>query len=164
MSSSGAARVRLREPAQAGGDPRYRRDARGHERSKSAATAVRPRKDATRGSLVYLCRISLMRRTKPLLLVAVALMEDPDGQHWGYDLTKRAGLRSGVLYPLLHRMLDEGWLEDGWEDEASGARKRPPRRYYALTDEGRRALGGLAEQARHDARAVPGVGGLALNA
>jgi len=105
-----------------------------------------------------------MRRTKALLRVAVALMEEPNGRHWGYDLTKRAGLRSGVLYPLLHRLLDEGWLEDGWEDPASGERKRPPRRYYELTDEGRQALGGLAEQARNDSRTVRGVGGWALDA
>jgi PadR family transcriptional regulator PadR len=93
-----------------------------------------------------------MRRTHALIQVALALMEDPTGRHWGYDLSRRAGVRSGVLYPILHRVLDEGWLEDGWEDPTQLSGKRPPRRYYELTDEGRIALGALLHEARNDAR------------
>lgn len=62
-------------------------------------------------------------------------MDDPSDRHWGYQLSKRAGVRSGVLYPILHRMLDAGLLEDGWEDPAE-ALGRPPRRYYELTGAG----------------------------
>jgi PadR family transcriptional regulator PadR len=102
-----------------------------------------------------------MRRTHALIQVALALMEDPTGRHWGYDLWKRAGVRSGVLYPILHRMLDEGWLEDGWEDPTQIIGKRPPRRYYELTDEGRIALGAILHEARHDARFRSLVGRLA---
>lgn len=91
-------------------------------------------------------------------------MEDPVGRHWGYDLSKRADVRSGVLYPVLHRMLGEGWLTDGWEDPTSIRGKRPPRRYYELTDEGRRALGGMIEQARKESRLPPVLGGFALDA
>ena len=78
-----------------------------------------------------------MRRTKPLIAVAVALMADSAGQHYGYLLSKESGVRHGVLYPILRRMLEEGWLTDGWEDPAIAA-GRPPRRYYELTDRGRR--------------------------
>ncbi len=92
-----------------------------------------------------------MRKTHALVQVALALMGDPNGRHWGYDLSKRAGLRSGVLYPVLHRMLDEGWLVDGWEDPADSG-KRPPRRYYELTDHGVHELGGLLAAAQADAR------------
>ena len=88
-----------------------------------------------------------MRRTKSLLTVAMALMEDPRGQHWGYELSKRADIRSGVLYPVLRRMEEEGWLEDGWEDQAA-VKGRPPRRYYELTDKGREALGGMLDAVR----------------
>jgi PadR family transcriptional regulator, regulatory protein PadR len=102
-----------------------------------------------------------MRRTHALIQVALALMEDPTGRHWGYDLSRRAGVRSGVLYPILHRMLDEGWLEDGWEDPAQLSGKRPPRRYYQLTDEGRTELGALLQEARSDARFRALVGRLA---
>jgi PadR family transcriptional regulator, regulatory protein PadR len=93
-----------------------------------------------------------MRKTYALVQVAQALMEDPTGQHWGYDLSKRAGIRSGVLYPILHRMLDEGWLADGWEDRTQLSRKRPPRRYYELTDKGRRELGAVLQAARYEER------------
>jgi PadR family transcriptional regulator, regulatory protein PadR len=96
--------------------------------------------------------------------VAVALMEDPDTRHWGYDLSRAAGIRSGVLYPILHRLLEEGWLEDGWEDPTTTTRKRPPRRYYELTDKGRAALGGMVEHARADVRFSELFGGVALDA
>ncbi len=102
-----------------------------------------------------------MRRTHALIQVALALMEDPTGRHWGYDLSRRAGVRSGVLYPILHRMLDQGWLEDGWEDPAKLDGKRPPRRYYELTDEGRIELGALLQEAQSDARFRSLVGRLA---
>jgi PadR family transcriptional regulator, regulatory protein PadR len=60
------------------------------------------------------------------------------------------------MYPLLQRMLDEGWLADGWEDRVQvGEAKRPPRRYYELTDEGKIALGALLAEARSDSRFAP---------
>jgi PadR family transcriptional regulator len=102
-----------------------------------------------------------MRRTHALIQVALALMEDPTGRHWGYDLSRRAGVRSGVLYPILHRMLDQDWLNDGWEDPAQLGGKRPPRRYYQLTDQGRTELGALLQEARSDPRFRALVGRLA---
>ena len=64
------------------------------------------------------------------------------------------------MYPVLQRMLDEGWLADGWEDQAHpGKGKRPPRRYYEVTNEGRIALGALVADARHDARFARLAGG-----
>jgi len=82
----------------------------------------------------------------------MALLADPRAKHWGYDLSKRSGVRSGVLYPMLTRMLEQGWLTDGWEDPATIREKRPPRRYYELTDEGKLCLGELLQEARTDAR------------
>ena len=58
-----------------------------------------------------------MRKTHSLVQVAVAFMADPGGRHWGYDLSKRSGVRSGVLYPTLQRMLDKDWVVDGWEEQ-----------------------------------------------
>lgn len=91
-------------------------------------------------------------------MVVRALMDDPHGRHWGYHLLKRAGTRSGVLYPILHRMLDEGWLADGWEEPAS-TNGRPPRRYYEVTPEGLEAMGAMVAAARTDAR-LPRLKGL----
>jgi PadR family transcriptional regulator, regulatory protein PadR len=93
-----------------------------------------------------------MRKTHALVQVAMALVNDPTGRHWGYELSKKTGVRSGVLYPMLTRMLDEGWVEDGWEDPTTIRDKRPPRRYYELTNEGRLALGAVLRDASHDVR------------
>lgn len=91
-----------------------------------------------------------MRKTHAMVEVALALMADPSGRHWGYELSKQAGVRSGVMYPILHRLLDDGLVEDGWEED--GDRKRPPRRYYSLTERGQAELGALLAQARTDRR------------
>jgi len=94
-----------------------------------------------------------VRRTHALVQVALALMADSSARHWGYELSKRSGVRSGVMYPLLNRMLGQGWLADGWEDQGQvGRTKRPPRRYYELTDVGKVALGALIAEACRDSR------------
>lgn len=88
------------------------------------------------------------------------MMQDASDRHWGYELSKHSGVRSGVMYPILQRMLEEGWLEDGWEEQVKvGRAKRPARRYYELTDDGKLALGALLAEARRDARFVPLVAG-----
>jgi PadR family transcriptional regulator PadR len=93
-----------------------------------------------------------MRKTHALVQVAMAILDDPTSRHWGYELSKQTGVRSGVLYPMLARMLDEGWVEDGWEDPTTIRDKRPPRRYYQLTDKGQLALGALLQEARRGTR------------
>jgi PadR family transcriptional regulator PadR len=93
-----------------------------------------------------------VRKTRSLAQVLAALLEDPAGRHWGYELSKRAGVRSGVLYPILHRLLEEGWLEDGWEDALDTAGQRPPRRYYELTPEGRDLVAELVQEMSLEAR------------
>jgi len=94
-----------------------------------------------------------VRTTYSLVLVAATLMAEADRHHWGYELSRQSGVRSGVMYPILTRMLQEGWLEDGWEAQTGTSRaKRPPRRYYRLTLEGKAALSQLLNSARRDAR------------
>lgn len=97
-----------------------------------------------------------MRITYALVQVAAALMSDANGRHWGYELSKLSGVRSGVMYPILQRMLNDGLLADGWEDQMqTGRAKRPLRRYYQLTDAGKSALGAVLVQARRDPRFQP---------
>lgn len=45
----------------------------------------------------------------------------------------------GTVYPLLTRMKNEGLLSYRWQESTGG----PPRKYYALTDEGRKLLSQL---------------------
>ena len=95
-----------------------------------------------------------MRRTHALIQMAIALLDVPTGRHWGYQLSKASGVRSGVLYPILTRMVQEGWLTTRWEDPSTIEERRPPRRYYELTNQGRLALGGVLAEARRDTRFV----------
>jgi PadR family transcriptional regulator len=86
-----------------------------------------------------------VRKCRPTLAVARAILAAPDEKHWGYSLSKACDIRSGVLYPIVHRMLDAGWLADGWEPGQGG---RPARRYYRITETGLAALTELvADQA-----------------
>jgi PadR family transcriptional regulator, regulatory protein PadR len=45
----------------------------------------------------------------------------------------------GTLYPLLNRLKTEGLLEYNWKESTAG----PPRKYYALTPEGKEKLSQL---------------------
>lgn len=102
-----------------------------------------------------LCSFGPMKVTYALVVLAQAIVtmdRDGDGRLWGYALSKESGIRSGVLYPQLDRMLGEGWLVDDWEDPAETDRNRPPRRYYRLTDSGREHLGAILRNARRERR------------
>lgn len=92
-----------------------------------------------------------MRRTDVLIRVAVVLLADPDGRHWGYGVATTSGDLPGSVYPVLSRMESAGWLTEGWEEPGS-VTDRPRRRYYVLTAEGRSALGELLRGARGDRR------------
>jgi PadR family transcriptional regulator PadR len=45
----------------------------------------------------------------------------------------------GTLYPLLTRLKNASWLTYRWEESVSG----PPRKYYAITEEGKTKLNSL---------------------
>ena len=71
-------------------------------------------------------------------LLVLSLLEDQP-RH-GYDISKLIQLRSGgalrfhvtSLYPLLHRLEKQGWIEGLWVEKAEQRR----RRYYKLTPQG----------------------------
>jgi DNA-binding PadR family transcriptional regulator len=63
-----------------------------------------------------------------------AMMLHPRSWHYGYELSKLTGLKSGTLYPLLIRLSDQGLLESRWQEpERAG---KPPRHAYKLTPDG----------------------------
>jgi PadR family transcriptional regulator, regulatory protein PadR len=70
-----------------------------------------------------------------LQLVALCLLEAP---RYGYDLIRLLGqagfeVEEGTLYPILRRLESQGTLTATWD--TAGAR---PRKYYRLSEEGRR--------------------------
>ncbi len=77
--------------------------------------------------------------TEPLILSLLA-----KGESYGYALIQEMKRLSGdkiewtdgMLYPVLHRMEREGWIQSRW-GEAETGRKR---KYYALKTDGKRAL------------------------
>lgn len=56
----------------------------------------------------------------------------------------------GTVYPLLSRLRRDGRVTTTWQESAAG----PPRRYYALTDEGHAALEDFSVQWRRFRAAV----------
>ena len=47
-------------------------------------------------------------------------------------------LSSGTLYPILFRLERAGWLSSRWEEIDPKAEGRPRRRFYRLTEEGKK--------------------------
>jgi PadR family transcriptional regulator len=58
----------------------------------------------------------------------------PRTWHYGYQLSKETGLKSGTLYPLLIRLSDQDMLESQWQEPESPG--KPPRHTYRLTSNG----------------------------
>jgi len=77
-------------------------------------------------------------------------------ERYAFDLVRALGAQGelvtseGTIYPLLSRLRRDGLVETTWEESPAG----PPRRYYRLTDEGRRALAAFADDWRRFRDAV----------
>jgi PadR family transcriptional regulator, regulatory protein PadR len=74
---------------------------------------------------------ALSNHARALLAI---LLEARGGWRHGYDLAKRAGIKSGTLYPLLARLEAQGFLEAEWQLGAGEG--KPPRHAYRLTAPG----------------------------
>jgi PadR family transcriptional regulator PadR len=79
------------------------------------------------------------RMTTETLKVVGAMLSDPTADWYGLELSRRAGLQPGTIYPILDRLLRAGWLERRWEDVDPTVEGRPRRRLYRVTGEGARA-------------------------
>ncbi len=95
-------------------------------------------------------------------LLVLSLLEDQP-RH-GYDISKLIQLRSGgelqfhvtSLYPLLHRLEEQGWIAGRWVEKPEQRR----RRYYALTDAGRKVLASKQKSWRDFVLAISRVTGI----
>jgi PadR family transcriptional regulator, regulatory protein PadR len=78
--------------------------------------------------------------------IALALLTQLKEEQYGYSVMKVLadhGLEvdQGTLYPLLRRLESQGLLESRWQLEEAR-----PRRYYLLSQEGKRVLKKLTEE------------------
>jgi PadR family transcriptional regulator PadR len=79
-----------------------------------------------------------------------------DDESYGFDivrtLARNGGLvtSEGTIYPLLSRLRRDGLVTTTWRESESG----PPRRYYRITDEGRRSLDLFTDEWRRFRTAV----------
>lgn len=83
----------------------------------------------------------------------LALLRDEEA--YAFDMIRRLralGLvtSEGTIYPLLSRLRRQGLVATAWRESDVG----PPRRYYRLTDDGRRALDAFADEWRRFRTAV----------
>lgn len=85
-------------------------------------------------------RRSIQLRKGILELAVLRLLGEE--RHYGYSLLRSLEergsitLKEGTLYPILARLDRDGLISAEWVDSAQG----PPRKYYSLTDSGRRLL------------------------
>jgi PadR family transcriptional regulator PadR len=91
-------------------------------------------------------RIELMQGTLDLLVLQVLQWGPQHGHGIGQAIRQRSQdvlqVEHGSLYPALHRLEKQGWLESEWRMSEANRRAR----YYKLTPKGRRQL--AAEQSR----------------
>jgi PadR family transcriptional regulator PadR len=89
--------------------------------------------------------LAQMRRGTLQYCVLALLAEE---ERYGFDLVRALGevdgmvTSEGTIYPLLSRLRRDGLVETTWQESTSG----PPRKYYRLTDSGRAALDGFAQE------------------
>lgn len=83
---------------------------------------------------------TLVTRSTAMLLLKLLENEDMYGYQMIEELARRSddtfSLKAGTMYPLLHDMQNQG-LITAYEKAAESGRLR---KYYSLTDEGRKAL------------------------
>ncbi len=84
------------------------------------------------------------RITDQQVAVLEAMLSDPLREWYGLELLERSGLHSGTLYPILHRLVADGWLTR--TRESPSERGGPARRMYRLTGEGQRGASAITEK------------------
>ncbi|HLA46633.1 MAG TPA: PadR family transcriptional regulator [Thermoplasmata archaeon] len=83
----------------------------------------------------------LKKGSVQLCLLALLAKEQKYGFQIIRELRERSDgffdLKEGTLYPALRRLEERGFVESRWVEPESGN----PRKYYRITEKGRRALG-----------------------
>lgn len=97
-------------------------------------------------------------------MVLGLFIREPAIERYGLEVIEATGMKSGSLYPILHRLESRGFLLSSWEDPASAiaAQRRPRRRYRLATDStvaAQAALTAWQEAKRRDGMARRAIGG-----
>jgi hypothetical protein len=71
-----------------------------------------------------------VRLTLAVARVLRAFVDDPNRDHYGYDLMRQTDFPSGKLYPILARLERAGWLTR--QEPMVGLAGRPPRVGYRI--------------------------------
>ena len=67
--------------------------------------------------------------------------------YYGYEIISELNkwqilaAKESTIYPLLRRLLKEGYLSSYWQETTEGL---PPRKYYSITDTGRTYLDAMS--------------------
>lgn len=90
--------------------------------------------------------VAELKKGSVQLVLLATLTEEPK---YGFQIIRELrertdgffDLKEGTLYPALRRMEEKGYLDGVWHtDEAGG-----PKKYYHITESGRKALEGVTE-------------------
>lgn len=71
-----------------------------------------------------------MRRASPQMNAVLDALRS--GATYGLEVARQTGLKTGTIYPILHRLERAGWVRSTC-DCSSAVPGRPARRIYALT-------------------------------
>lgn len=77
-----------------------------------------------------------------ICVLSVLAHKDCYGYELVYEISKQIDISEGTIYPLLRRLKDEGFVTTYLQESVEG----PPRKYYRLTDSGRKEEHALKEE------------------
>ena len=104
----------------------------------------------------YIGRIRVMSSSSLSHAAAAVLHAIAEGHRHGFDVIGATGLPSGTVYPAMRRLEEARLVRSAWEDaRIAQEHQRPPRKYYEITRDGRRAL--TAARARYPLLARAGL-------
>ncbi len=109
-----------------------------------------PQREARRETMRDTIDIQLKKGVLGLCVLALLARRDSYAYEIASRLSDAIGMGEGTIYPLMRRMQTDGLVETYLVESSSG----PSRKYYRLTDAGRRALDGQTREWRAFARAV----------
>ena len=82
--------------------------------------------------------------------------------YYGYEIISELdkwqilAAKESTIYPLLRRLLKEGFLSSYWQETTEGL---PPRKYYSITDTGKEYLDAMSTEWENLLSAINGLQG-----